>query len=268
MLESKSIAIEEVSSDTIEALEYSKALIREIAMKRAGTSHLLTILVVQAWTEFFLRVAKRINFRKRSNTDACRAYVKMSSGEFAGINARQRWANWRVIPKNLNGVQLFRPIVAIDLCCGVGHSTEVLACYLPESTKILGLEYSEVFVVEARKRRFYHQNGKTCDTQFRAQSVLEPFHWQDGQKVKDGEVSLVNSSGAVGCHFSIEETRILVTEIARVLKQGGIAMIDSGAAGTCKKDLIDLFKGQGFSAIKQSKSSIFDKYTQVCFVKE
>ena len=191
----------------------------------------------------------------------------MDLHEFEGINARQRWANWRTIPKNLDGVLKNQPVLAIDLCCGVGHSTEVLACYLPQGSKILGLEYNSSFVKRASKKRYTHLSGEPCEVNFWCQSVLETFCSANGQQILDESVDLINSSGAVGAHFEPESTRLLAREISRVLKPGGIAMIDSGLPGTSKKQVIEIFEPLGFEVCKTSKSCLVDIYTQVCFRK-
>ena len=59
---------------------------------------------------------------------ARQAYQRMTITEFMRINARQAWANWRTISLNLHGqLPIDRPLTVIDLCCGMGDSTGVLA---------------------------------------------------------------------------------------------------------------------------------------------
>ena len=73
---------------------------------------------------------RKVFFRQNRNHLACQAYRQMNLEEFQALNARQAWANWRTIPRNLAGRLPQRPVLALDLCCGVGESTEVLAYYL------------------------------------------------------------------------------------------------------------------------------------------
>jgi SAM-dependent methyltransferase len=246
-------------------LEFSPDQIQTIARTRLPVPF-WKLFLVQARTEFGLKLFKHVNFRKNENDQAVRAYSAMSTREFEGINARQRWANWRTIPKNLSGWLPNHPLHAIDLCCGIGHSTEVLAAYLPAGSRILGLEYNPEFVRQARKRRFLHASGKPMEVSFHAQSVLETFH--DGKRrVADASVDLVNSCGAVGNHFTPEATAGLAREIHRVLRPGGLATIDSGLPGTSRSALSRIFAREGFEVNKTAKSVRVDPDTQICFSK-
>lgn len=252
----------------MENLYFDPRVIQQVAQDRLGYAHLIKIFLKQAWTENRLRFKKCINFRKRENALAVEAYCEMDLEEFEGINARQQWANWRTIPKNLNGILPNAPVAAIDLCCGTGHSTEVLACYLPVGSSILGLEYNPSFVQKAQKKKYFHRSGRPCQVNFRVQSVLESFCDVQGKPISTDSIDLVNSCGAVGCHFDSSTTKRLVEEVARVTKPGGFAMIDSGLPGTNKEQLIQIFKEHKFKPIRFAKSCIFDLYTQICFVKE
>nr|MBA3710475.1 class I SAM-dependent methyltransferase [Planctomycetota bacterium] len=203
-------------------------------------------------------------FRRGANDEVCRAYCAMSSDEFAGVNARQRWANWRTIPKNIDGVLPNRPLAVIDLCCGIGDSTEVLAWYAPPGSEILGLEYNHDFATRAATRRYCHDSGRATAVAFRAQSVLEEFCGADGVRIPDASVDLVNSSGAVGCHFDPPATTILAREVVRTLRPGGIALIDSGSHGTDARTVVDIFGALGCEHVKESRSCALDRYVQVC----
>lgn len=222
----------------------------------------------QVWSEARLVLMRGINFRSRNNERARTAYAKMQLREFEGINARQQWANWRTVPKNLLGKLPSRPVLALDLCCGIGHSTEVLAYYLPLGSKILGLEFNPDFVECARRKQYEHQNGAPVEVSFRAQSVLDPFCDAHGKELPDGQIDLINCCGAVGSHFDPAMTLILAREVARVLKSGGLALIDSGVAGTTKKQLIAIFEAHGFQTLGSAKSCILDLSTQICFRKK
>lgn len=248
-------------------LYFSNEEIRAIANEHLESRSLVKIVLRQFWSENQLKLKKKVSFRKRQKEGVPQAYCEMSLREFEGINARQQWANWRTIPKNLSGILRRKPVFAVDLCCGVGHSTEVLACYLPEGSKILGLEYNSTFLEKASAKEYTHLNGIPCQVFFRGQSVLDAFHDETGHLLPAESVDLVNSSGAVGAHFEPPLTQELAREIRRVLKKGGIAMIDSGPPGTSRKQLIEIFKPLGFKVCQVSKSCLLDIYTQVCFEK-
>src|SRR4051812_1899519 len=249
------------------ALVFDRKFIRRSARQRLRSTNLAEIFLRQAYSELRFVLRHKVTFRKRHNREACQAYRVMGSGEFEAINARQQWANWRLIPKNLSGHLPLEPVNAIDLCCGTGHSTEVLGWYLPKGSRILGIDYSPAFVEKARARMYTHFEGDPVDVQFRVQSVLETFIGPDGNMVPNESVDLVNSCGAVGCHFDRDATALLAAEVARVLKPGGLAAIDSGAAGTPKTLLVSVFQAAGFRVSHARKSVFLDPYTQVCFRK-
>lgn len=245
-----------------------KAL-RQIASERVGVS-LVEIVFRQATTERVLKYLRGVNFRRNENAEATSAYRAMSAKEFEGINARQRWANWRTIPRNLDGRIPDRPLMVIDLCCGVGHSTEVLACYLPVGSRILGLEFNPDFVNVARSReaKYLHRTGAPVQARFASQSVLETFRDESGTEVPSESVDLVNCCGAVGVHFKPEATRVLAKQVARVLRVGGLATIDSGPYGTTSGELTEIFEALGFKRLNAARSCIWDYSVQVCFRKE
>jgi SAM-dependent methyltransferase len=159
------------------------------------------------------------------------------------------------------------PILALDLCCGTGQSTSVMACYAAPHSELLGLEYNPRFVEAARNRTILNDRRAPARTKFHAQSVLETFCFQRGRAVPDRSADWVNSSGAVGCHFSSDETDKLAHEISRVLKPGAIATIDSGPDGTSTEELKDIFQRLGFSVLGQAKSCALDRFTHVAFRK-
>ena len=95
----------------------------------------------------------------------------------------------------------------------------------------------------------------------------EPSQDGQGREIPKASIDLVNSCGAVGHHFRADSTLILAREIARVLKPGGIALIDSGRDGTRADDLIRIFTQLGFEAVSYNRSCAVDRFTQFCFRK-
>ena len=252
-------------------VSYSEDALRKNARQRLAGSSLLGIVLKQAISEkFLLRVMKGVNFRHNENSQATRAYQSMSIPEFEGINARQQWANWRTVPRNLTGRIPARPLFAIDLCCGIGHSTEVLACYLPHGSNVLGIEFNPEFVTRANARfdQYRHQDGTPLQAQFVAGSVLETFRDVNGQAVADASVDVVNCCGAVGVHFKPEAAAALAKEVTRVLKPGAIAMIDSGPHGTRPEELTRIFAELGLDRVNAVRSCFVDYSLQICFRKK
>jgi SAM-dependent methyltransferase len=244
-------------------IQVTEQAITQIARPKGNIAR---IFLQQACTEGWIMVRKKVNFR-RQNSDACRAYCRMTLDEFEGINARQCWANWRTLPRNLNNRLPNRPLKIVDLCCGIGESTEVLAYYAAPGSQIVGLEFNPHFVTLAKTRRYLHDNAQPCNVKFRTQSVLDTFRESAGNAIAEHSMDLVNCCGAVGCHFDEKATRILAHEIKRVLHPGGLATIDSGPDGTPTGKLIGIFEGLGFQTLHRAKSCFLDRFTQVCFRK-
>jgi SAM-dependent methyltransferase len=248
-------------------LRIDERTLRRVARWRMPERNIVLIFLRQAFYENRVRFLKKVCFRWKENAAALRAYCSMSTAEFEGINARQRWANWRVIPRNLDGRLPSRAVKAVDLCCGVGHSTDVLSFYLSPGSEILGLEYNPEFVEAASRREFRDEYGEPAPVAFRAQSVLETFRQPDGMPVAAGSIDLVNSCGAVGCHFDKNAAATVLDEIARVLRPGGLATIDSGPDGTTAEELIALAKTRGLVLQNRARSCVFDRFEQIALRK-
>lgn len=248
-------------------MELTSTEIRQITKSRLGGKSIAEILLAQALYEAKVVLKDRLAFRTRENERATRAYCQMKTQDFEIVNSRQQWANWRTIPKNLIACGFTSPLRALDLCCGVGHSTEVIASFLPLGSSVLGLEFNPEFVRRAKQRSYYHHSGRKVDVDFRAQSVLEQFVDPSGNPIPDNSIGLVNSSGAVGCHFTASSTEILAQEVKRVLQPGGFALIDAGKAGTPRGELVHIFQSLGMAYQGEEKSCFLDRYTNVRFLK-
>jgi SAM-dependent methyltransferase len=237
---------------------------RRVARERLPEG-LARLFLRQAWAELRVSIGGCLPFRESDNAAAVRAYCGMTVTEFEGVNARQRWANWRIIPRNLHGRLPDRPCRAVDLCAGVGDSTEVLAYWLPAGSEILGLEFSPEFVRRAEGRTYRDASGRPAKVSFRAQSVLETFRESSGGRVAGASVDLVNCCGAIAFNFSDGEIDALAAEIARVLRPGGLAAVDAPASGEGKERLLRHFRRRGFKALGSARSCFLDRFTQICF---
>ncbi|MDD5305343.1 MAG: class I SAM-dependent methyltransferase [Elusimicrobia bacterium] len=240
------------------------ARFRRVARERCKEG-LARLFLRQAWAEFSVSVGGRLHFRETENARAVRAYCAMTVPEFEGINARQKWANWRSIPRNLHGRLPRRPCRAVDLCSGVGDSTEVLACYLPEGSEILGLEYNPEFVRKARSRIYRDAQGAPVKAEFRVQSVLEAFRDCSGKRLPDASVDLVNCCGALAVNFDESAIGSLAAEIFRVLQPEGLATVDAPANCSGKERMIRIFSRCRFDALGSAQSCFLDRFSQICF---
>lgn len=235
---------------------------------REGAEESLPVLVLrQAAAELMVAGLKRLRFRTERNPDAGRAYDGMSVPEFEAVNARQRWANWRTIPRNLDGRLPDAPVRALDLCCGTGRSTQVLAWCLPAGSEILGLELCPRLGRAAAERDYRRRDGAPARVRVRVQSVLETFRGADGAALPDASAGLVNSSGALGLHFDDRALGRVADEIRRVLKPGGLATIDTGGRGAAFERLAVVFGARGFELLGSARSCALDRYPQACFLR-
>jgi SAM-dependent methyltransferase len=246
-------------------LRIDEAAIRRAARRR-GPRSLPSICWNYAITAAKIRW-RNVFFRQNRNHLACQAYRQMNLEEFQALNARQAWANWRTIPRNLAGRLPQRPVLALDLCCGVGESTEVLAYYCAPGSAIIGLEFNPTFVQAARQGACLHASGRAADVTFLVQNVLETFRGENGAPLANGTVDLINASGAIGCHFDAAATAVVAQECARVLKPGGLALIDAGREGTGSQELTALFSRHGFRTVHRARSCVFDRFWQLCLQK-
>jgi len=234
---------------------------------RESMESLIRLFLRQAWAEYSVARRTRLRFRDGRNENAVRAYCAMTESEFEGINALQYWADRRVIPRSLRGRLPPRPCRAVDLCSGAGHSTEILAACLPAGSEILGLEFNPAFVACAARRDYRGPDGRRARVSFRAQSVLETFRDAQGRPLENGRLDLVNSCGALGIHFDAPALDSLASEIARVLRPGGLATVDSGTEGVGGTEMVLIFRRHGFEARGSTKSCFLDRFTHLCLLK-
>ena len=143
----------------------------------------------------------------------------MTKDEFDAINGPQAWANWRTIPRALHNHVPDRPLRVLDLGCGTGSSTMVLACYCPADSHITGYEIAAPMLTIANWREYRHKSGAPAMVDFVGQALT------DRLPEADASVDLVNASGVIGHHLTPETIGPLIAELGRVLAKD-IAMLD------------------------------------------
>lgn len=232
-------------------------------IRRFGKGNVLGILWRQWRTERRLR-KRGIYFRDTDLERVAQAYAAMSEDDFEGVNARQDWADWRTIPRSLSGHVPNQPLRVLDLGCGTGGSTQVLAFYCPPGSHITGYELAEPIAAFARRRRYLRRDGQPAQVDFRCQGVTERFVDADGNDIPDQGVDLVNASGVVGHHLDHQSIGALVDELKRVLKPTGIASLDVGPA-LGSKELTDAMEKAGFQARGRYRSWFADRMGQIVF---
>jgi SAM-dependent methyltransferase len=191
------------------------------------TGSLLEVCWRQWRTERAL-ARRGVRFRTTDPVAVESAYAAMSDVEFEAINGRQAWANGRTIPRALAGRLPARPVLAVDLGCGTGPSTRVLASCIPPGSRVIGYELAAPLAKVAGTRTYRGPDGKPADVTFVCQGVTEPLIDPQGKQLAAASVDVANASGVVGHHLTELTVGGLVSELARVIAAGGFALLDVG----------------------------------------
>lgn len=235
--------------------------LQEVA--RHGPGNLLAVCWRQWRTERAL-AARGVLFRTTDPAAVEAAYAAMSEEEFESINARQAWANWRTIPRSLDGNLPDRPLRVVDLGCGTGPSTSVLAFCCPPGSTITGYELAEPLTRVARRRPYPGRTGRPAAVDFVCQGVTEPLRDPSGGLLPAGSVDLANASGVVGHHLTAVTVGPLLAELGRVLAPEGCAALDVGPT-LAAAELTALMTSAGFRALGRHSSCFVDRGGQVVF---
>jgi SAM-dependent methyltransferase len=228
---------------------------------RHGPGNLLAVCWRQWRTERAL-ARRGLAFRSTDAEQVRAAYAAMTPEEFDAVNGRQAWANWRTIPRSLSGHVPDRPLTVLDLGCGSGESTRVLAFYCPAGSRLIGYELAEPLVEVARRRRYLHRSGAPAEVSFVCQGVTETLRQPGGTPVPDASVDVVNASGVVGHHLNTHTILPLARELVRTLRPGGVALLDVGPT-LGDADLSIIMNAAGFERLGYHRSCFLDRTGQV-----
>ncbi len=237
--------------------------IDERDIRRRGPGRLLAVCWRQ-WRAERALARRGVRFRTTDLAALAAAYAAMSDREFDAVNGRQDWANWRTIPRALSGHVPDRPLRVLDLGCGTGGSTRVLAFYCPPGSRLTGYELAAPLVEVARRRRYTDRDGRTADVSFCCQGVTEVLREPDGNPVADRSVDVVNASGVVGHHLDTVSVRPLVAELKRVLRPGAVALLDVGPT-LSDAALSAVLTAEGFVRLGYRRSCWLDQTGQVIY---
>jgi SAM-dependent methyltransferase len=232
-------------------------------IRRHGPGSLLAVCWRQWRTERLL-ARRGVRFRTTDPEMLQAAYAAMSEREFDAINGPQQWASWRTIPRAMSGQVPDRPLRVLDLGCGAGSSTQVLAFYCPAGSRITGYEIVQPLLDIARRRRYQHQTGLPAEVAFRCQGIAESLCAPEGTPLAEHSVDLVNASGVVGHHLNAQTVLPLVQELRRVLRPEGVAMLDVGPTLRAPA-LIEVMTRAGFQSLQHARSCFLDPTGQVVF---
>jgi SAM-dependent methyltransferase len=240
--------------------------IAEYQLRRHGPGHLLGVCWRQ-WRVERALARRGVHFRSTDPCQVAAAYAAMSAAEFDAINGRQDWANWRTIPRCLNGQVPDRPLRILDLGCGTGSSTRVLAFWAPSGSHVTGYELAEPLLAVARGRPCRHRDGTPALVDFVCQGVTEVLRDATGGSVAPASVDVVNASGVVGHHLDPQTVLPLVAELHRVLRPEGIAMLDVGPT-LPEPRLTGILQATGFRKRCHCRSSWLDPTGEVVYQRQ
>ena len=210
------------------------------------------------------QLARRGISIRTSDLDVIEAsYSRMAKDDFEGVNARQNWANWRIIPRAMSGLVPNRPLTIVDLGCGIGSSTSVLAFYAPQGSRILAYEMSRPLVSCARTRAYLDRSGERADVRFHCQSITTPLCTSDSAPLGQ-RIDLASSSGVLGHHFNVETMQLLAAQLRAVIRPGGLAMLDSGPTLSAT-DLVGIMTSAGFVEVRRCRSWPLDPTALIVF---
>jgi len=173
---------------------------------------------------------RHVNYRVTEPARIAKAYRSMSHDEFNSINGPQEWQNQRLIPRVIQSLRLRKPVLAVDLGCGSGQSSQVLGSQLPSGSTLLGYDICDGLLIRASYRSYRDIRGGPLKTRFINQSIALPLHDPEGRLLEAGSVGLVHAAGVVGHHLTEADLGAMAVEIARVLVPTGSAVLDAGPA--------------------------------------
>ena len=173
------------------------------------------------------------------------------------------WVNWRIIPRAMSGLVPNRPLTIMDLGCGIGSSTSVLAFYSPQGSRILAYEMSRPLVNIASTRAYLDRSGERADVRFHCQSITTPLYASDSTSLGQ-RIDLANSSGVLGHHFNLDTMQLLAAQLKTVVRPGGLAMLDSGPTLSAS-DLAGIMTSAGFVEVRRCHSWPLDPTALIVF---
>ncbi|KAL4733925.1 S-adenosyl-L-methionine-dependent methyltransferase [Aspergillus similis] len=123
------------------------------------------------------------------------------------------------------------PVRVLDLCCGQGRHTINLARRLP-SVQFMGVDHSEYLISIAKKRAQEIQDAeetRSCHTEFQVGDARQI-------PAEDGKYDLVILLGNSFGHGSYEDDLQMLRESYRVLKPGGVFVLDCVDGGWMREN--------------------------------
>src|SRR5215475_4734305 len=140
-------------------------------------------------TERSLR-KRQVYYRTTEPARVAEAYRSMSEDEFDSINGPQEWQNRRLIPLVIRSLRLRQPVLAVDLGCGSGQSSQVLGSQLPTGSTLFGYDICDRLLARASRRSYRDSVGAPLKAHFINQSIAAPLNDPMGRRLAAGSVGL------------------------------------------------------------------------------
>lgn len=204
------------------------------------------------------------SFRSTDLTRLRAAYGAMSADEFEEINGPQEWLNRFVIPRALRDQRSSGPWTIVDLGCGSGGSSTILARHAPAGSELIGYDMCARLLERAGQREYLDASGNRMRARFVCQSVTEKLRDADGRLLPDAVVDVANAAGVVGHHFSPRDLHVLAAELRRVLAPDGVAILDAGPKMPAR-DLIRSLARYGFELVSRHRIVPFSGRYSISF---
>jgi SAM-dependent methyltransferase len=230
---------------------------------RGGLAELVRSLLSQWAVEWRLR--RRATRYRTDRTEAVRAaYDGLTAAEFEAVNATQRWTNSWLIPRAVAGLLPARAVIVVDLGCGTGDSTAVLARCAAPGSRLRGYDLSRMRLLTAQGRVYRHRDGSAALATFHCQSIDEPLRDSHGAALPDASVDFAHSSGVVGHHLDTGALGRLAVELRRVVRPGGAVVLDAGPR-LCSRTRVSVLGGCGFDVVAEHRIVPFNPRAQLAF---
>lgn len=202
--------------------------------------------------------------------EVAKGFAALTGDDFATYNFPQVWVERRQMPRAIDGKIPVKNAVVLDLGCGPGTSTDVLCYFADPSWKIIGFDLTQASIdmanARAERMGFHNKRGQVIAPQFVCQDIADPLMGPDARPLADESAHFAISGGVVGLYMNDKTVAQLARELARVIKPGGHAALDSGPA-VPRALLRSSMEAEGFSFVHLAKSVAVEPRPKLVFRK-
>lgn len=225
-------------------------------------------MAILKFKQFRLEKIGGLSFRGQRADLLRQAYDSMDQETFAIVNGAQDWANRRQIPRAIAGRITRADALIIDLGCGPGDSTRIIARQTPSGCRIIGVDLSAELIARAKNRAqqgfFRAKDGSIVAPEFVCGDITGTLCGAAGEPLSSGSAHYVSSSGIVGHHLTPDDFARLAQELRRLIELGGHAALDCGPCLSASQ-ISRAMEARGFILVKRARSVFFDPRPQLVF---